>query len=61
MIQLPDGTILIEQGEPLPAVCACGHAYPVPVDSEWSKCPKCGRDNIHEQLWTWSLIKGDEE
>lgn len=44
---LPNGDVILKQGEPVPCLCECGEVYPVAEHSEWSRCPCCGRENVH--------------
>lgn len=48
MLQLPDGTVLLSEGETVPMRCAgCGRFYAPPKESETSACPHCGEWNDH--------------
>jgi hypothetical protein len=51
-----DGTVWLEEGEPLPVVCRCGALYQPETHSECSDCPKCGRTNVHG-LQEWRKVK----
>jgi uncharacterized OB-fold protein len=55
MIELPDGTVLLHEGEPFPARCGeCDRLYTPPLGSEVSRCPHCGeRSEHHEQEWSF--------
>ena len=50
MIALTDGSVILRQGEPLPAYCrTCERYYPVPLAAGCSRCPWCEREQIHAQ------------
>ncbi len=51
MLELPDGTILLKAGEPLPAWCVdCDLLYPVEADTHSSRCPLCCRIVVHDEF-----------
>ena len=50
MIETPDGNVILEKGEPIPAYCCrCARFYPVALDTECSDCPWCGKIQVHAQ------------
>ena len=49
--------IQLESGEPIPVYCSCRHIYQPELNSEWSQCPKCFKDNIHYVKIGWKLVK----
>ena len=55
-----NGAVWLEKGEPIPVVCECDAVYQPPIDSEWSQCPGCGRDNVHELMPSWVAVRADE-
>lgn len=57
MIELPDGAVLLQDGEAIPAYCRqCDRYYPAALHSEQSKCPWCFRETIHAQT-TFQFIE----
>lgn len=58
-----DGTVYLEKGEAIPCFCACGEVYQPALDSEWSRCPTCGRENVHhhQSVGAWRLVAPAEE
>lgn len=55
-----DGTIHLEAGEPIPVFCRCGKLYQPKLGSEYSRCPRCKRENVHGCQAGWSLQVRDE-
>lgn len=60
MIKADDGTVYLEKGEAVPCACECGEVYQPALESEWSGCPACGRENVHHHhtVKTWRLVEG---
>jgi hypothetical protein len=57
MLVLPDGTVLLRAGEPIPVKCRCGQIYQPQIGSEWSACPHCFRENVHQAMTSWRPVK----
>ena len=53
-------TVILDKGEIIPCLCPCGEIYPPAEDSEWSVCPRCGRENVHGTMPSWRIIESAE-
>lgn len=62
MIELPDGTILIRKGEPLPTRCIrCDTIYEVEKpEYNFSLCPVCRNCNDHRKF-AWRYVEPPEQ
>jgi hypothetical protein len=58
---LPNGNVVLEKGEPVPVFCRCAAIYQPRLHSEWSRCPDCGRENVHGTCDEWGLNKERKE
>ena len=62
MIELPDRTVLLREGEPVPYRCLRCETLYVPGRplAKFSFCPRCRNCNDHRQQ-TWQVVPAPDE